>query len=135
MGAIQPQVELIAQMYAAGTNIHIIAAHFKIPIRTAYSRLKTKKVRARVAELTQQTLDDMQIDTELVIEGISDIAFSRVEETRDRLKALELLGKHVGAFVDRFEDVTDRGHDGWIKMLSVTVVKEDTDDLDFLKLK
>lgn len=124
--------ETLATMYAAGKGMKVIAAHLGIPLRTGYSRLQSKKVKARVAEILQSSAEDIGVSVTLVIEGISEIAFGEFEDTKDRLKALELLGKHVGAFTERFEDVTDRGHDEWVKMMHVVVPKGDADDLSFL---
>ncbi len=47
-------------------------------------------------------------------------------------KALELLGKHLGMFIDKTEDVT-KGHDEWVKLMLESEKEKGEDELYFLK--
>lgn len=79
---------------------------------SAASRLMTNsKVSARIAELRKTLVDRTIITAERVLEEIGKIAFNDIRklkvndtevpdviQTKDKLKALELAGKHLGLF-------------------------------------
>ena len=127
-----PLEEQVAQLTAIDQVGPDIAARLSINLRRVYRIRSRPNVLARVTEITQGVLTDLGVDPESVISGIADIAFDTATSVQNKLKAYELLGKHLGLFVERVEDVTDRGHDEWIKLVSVQA-QVDVHDLDFLK--
>jgi len=65
------------------------------------SRLLTNaNVQARVAELSGAISEKLQVTAESVRQAIADIAFGD-DTPITRLRALELLGKHLAMFTDR----------------------------------
>lgn len=123
--------EKVAQGYAVDKTGVQIAAELETTSIRVYRIKDRKEVKARISELTGIALDKMNITPEIVIMGIADIAYG-AEKTTDRLKALELLGRHLELFTERVKDVTDRDHDDWLKMVVVQAEGDKVGDLSFL---
>lgn len=70
--------------------------------------LRNPKVQRFLQELKQERKERVQIKQDDVLCGIKEIAFESAGiRPRDRLRALELLGKHLGLF-DPHKDELDR---------------------------
>ena len=77
-------------------------------IRAGYSRkgaavqgarlLRNAKVKAEVERLGKRKDAELGLSNERIMDKIADIAFSTDEETRDRLRALDLLCKARGMY-------------------------------------
>lgn len=66
------------------------------------TRIKSE-IEKRLKRREQQAL----ITAEEVINGIRDIAFDNRAKYNDKLKAFELLGKHLKLFTDKIEEKSD----------------------------
>lgn len=73
--------------------------------------LKLAKVKAVVEKGMKDHADRLQITTDKVVAELGRIAFGNPERDSDKLKALELLGKHLGMF----QDVSKVEHSGTIE--------------------
>jgi hypothetical protein len=93
--------------------------------RTAASRLSTNvNVQARVAELQERAAVSVSLSREWVLEQLVDNA-SRAKQNGDWApanRALELLGKELGMFVDRSENVNQN--------VSYVIAGEPIDNVD-----
>lgn len=65
--------------------------------------LRNDKVKKYLQELKQERENRVVISQDEVLEAIQAIAFDVSEKARDRLKALELLCKHLGVFDQKDE--------------------------------
>ena len=65
--------------------------------QTAYEILTKPYIQDRIAELQKDIGDRNAITADFVLNGIKDIALLG-EQENNRLKAFELLGKHVGIY-------------------------------------
>ena len=85
-------------------------------IRAGYSKKTANRIGARllsnvviqqaIQEAMRKREQDTGITAERVLKEIATIAFASVDDKlsyRDKIKALELLGKHQALFVDRVE--------------------------------
>lgn len=84
-------------------------------IRTGYSEktaneqgarlLANVSVQEKIAELKAERAKRTEITQDTVIQELAAVACAEVKGVRavDKLKALELLGKHLGMFVERYE--------------------------------
>lgn len=122
--------EEFATRYVSGETVREIAANMKLHIRAAYRRWERPDIKKRVAELSGIKLKELGISGAFVIEELVEIAQTETQ-SQYRLKALELLGKHFGLFVEKVQDVTERGHDDWVKLM--VHMKVSGDDLSFLE--
>ena len=72
--------------------------------RANASRMLTKaNIREYIRERIQDQTERLQIAQDEVLGKIQGIAFDADELTKDRLRALELLGKHLGMFDQKDE--------------------------------
>lgn len=62
-------------------------------------------IQNRIAELKAERAKRTEITQDSVIQELAEVARAEVKGVRavDKLKALELLGKHLGMFVERYE--------------------------------
>jgi len=65
--------------------------------------LAQKDVSAAIEKARGEAMEKAKVSAEEVIQGLSKIAFSDSEKVRDKLRALELLGKHLGLFKEKVE--------------------------------
>jgi hypothetical protein len=56
-----------------------------------------------ISELCKQRVNEVALSADKVLAELSEIALSKVEETRDRLTALQLLGKYHKLFSERLD--------------------------------
>ena len=111
--------EQIARLHVTGKSGTEIALDpgVGLGLRDVYRILRRKDVKARMSEIVCDVLHDVKIDSEEILMATADIALNPHENTQNRLKALEMLGKNLKMWVERVEDTTDRGHDGWVKLM------------------
>ena len=87
-----------------GTRAAIAAGYSKKTARSKASQLLTKvNIKARIAELQNDTGKKLDLTAEIVLAELKKIGFDKSEETRDRIRALELCGKHLKLFTDRVQ--------------------------------
>ena len=104
---LNPRQQRFVQEYLVDFNATQAA------IRAGYSRktariqasqmLRNDKVQKLVAQHEAQACERNDITIDLVLSALSEIAFPGRRRVRhgDRLRALEMLGRHLGMFVDR----------------------------------
>jgi phage terminase small subunit len=68
----------------------------------AHKLLKNPKIKNTIDENMKQRSENCGITAEFVLNGIKDIALKGKKDT-DKLKAYELLGKHLKLFTDKVE--------------------------------
>ena len=66
--------------------------------------LSNVKVQAQIQKLMDQRSKKTAISAKYVLNGTRAVADASTTSDRDRLKALELLGKHLAMFVHRHDD-------------------------------
>lgn len=88
----------------------------KTAASTAARLLRNVKVQKYIAQLQAERGQRLQVTQDDVIREICDIALlpldddnvlSGIVKVKDKVKALELLGRHFGAFVDKVEQKTE----------------------------
>lgn len=60
--------------------------------------LKNAKIQLRLRELREAATKEFTVTSSWILEQVASIAKDKGEQAKDRLKALELLGKHVGTW-------------------------------------
>lgn len=73
----------------------------------SYKLLRNAQIQKFLQELKQERQERVQVSQDEVLEAIQSIAFDINEKSKDRLKALEMLCKHLGLF-DQKKDELDR---------------------------
>ena len=87
-----------------GARAAIAAGYSKKTAHAAASRLlRNVKVQAKICELQKVVADKLDLDAEKVLGELSKIGFSDTEKTADKIRALELLGKHLKLFREVIE--------------------------------
>lgn len=86
-----------------GTRAYLVAypnVKNEATARANASRLLTKdNINQYIKELVKERSQRVQIAEDDVVKELKEVAFAKVELTgKDKLKALELLGKHIGMF-------------------------------------
>lgn len=76
--------------------------------QTGAENLKKPQIQAALQEARESREKSSMITAEWVLKEISKIAENQEETARDRLKALELIGKHLGMW-ERREDTETQG--------------------------
>ena len=101
-----------------GTQAAIRAGYSKVGARVQANRLLTNvDVRAAIAKMADKRAKKTEVTQEQVVVELRKIAFSR-KTTAHKVRALELLGKHLCMFTDVMRHEGD---------LPVMVVKRDPD--------
>jgi len=121
--------EAFAQHYAANLSIRQATQALEVSYRTGVRYYANEEVKQRIVEIAGVTLADLGLKQEMVVEGLIDIALNDDESTQNRLRAYELLGRHLAMFTDKVES-GGQGHDEWTKLL---LLHMKTDDLYFLR--
>lgn len=75
----------------------------KNPDVDAYKLLVKPSIQKEIQRAMEDRSSRTKIEADTVLHHLAEIAFSKTEETRNRLRALELLGKHLGLFSERAE--------------------------------
>lgn len=81
--------------------------------KTAYSQgqrlLKNVETEKAIQSAMNKRSQKLQISAEYVLNKLKDITDSDEEKTTDRLKGLELLGRHLKLFTDKLEHSGETG--------------------------
>ena len=86
-----------------GTRAAIAAGYAKSHAHVQASQLlKKTKVKERITDLQNVTADKLEITAEWVLGELKRLA-CKAELDRDRIRALDLLGKHLKLFTDRVQ--------------------------------
>lgn len=107
MRPLNKKQEIFARQYVIDHNATQAAIRAGYSKTSAYSQghdlLKHPEVSALIAKLEANLASEMGITAHTVLQGIFDIADDSDSPTAARLKAWELLGKHLGLLVERVE--------------------------------
>ncbi len=68
-----------------------------------FENLRKPHIKEAVEKALNKRSEKLQITAEYVLQKLKDITDSEEEKTADRLKGLELLGKHLKLFTDKVE--------------------------------
>lgn len=98
--------EMFCRHYVATNNGKISAekaGYSKGSSSVQASRMMTEpKIQKRISELRSETIASLNKDSEQIVQWLYDIATpANGEPTGNRMKALELLGKYHGIFVEK----------------------------------
>lgn len=103
-----------------GTRAYIRAGYSKNGAEVSASQLLTNpKVSEYIRELNEKVSNKTGVTVEFVINGIKDIAINGESET-NKLKAFNLLGKHVGAYEK--DNVLEVSGEGMVSKIEVSFV-------------
>ncbi len=87
-----------------GTQAAIGAGYSKRTAQEQSSRLLSNVMVRRVIDAATEALSERtEVTVERVVNELSFVAFEGEHKTSDKLKALELLGRHLGMFKDKVE--------------------------------
>jgi phage terminase small subunit len=93
-----------------------------------YENLTKPHIKKAVDEAINKRSEKLGITAEYVLYGLKDISDSVEEKTTDRLKAFELLGKHLKLFTEKVEQSGETTHNingaSDISKLSVEELKQ-----------
>ncbi len=99
---MSPKQERFCREYLIQLNASRAAVNAGYSPKTASvigsENLKKPKIRNRIWELQQERNRRTQITADRVLSAIISIAVDKKQSGMTRLKALELLGKHIGLF-------------------------------------
>ena len=108
MSELTPKQGLFVKEYLIDLNATQAA------IRAGYSEKTAQEIGSEnlskpiIAEAINDQLDKrtkaVEITTDFILSGLKEIASNKDEQTKDRLKAFELLGKYKKLFTDRVEN-------------------------------
>lgn len=112
------------------TQAAIRAGYSERTARSQGQRLLTNvDIEECLQELITERSERVQITADAVLTGISSIAFDESVKPNDRLKAYDLLGKHLGLFVERREiATTPRTLDDMSDDELIALIGDDDDD-------
>lgn len=79
----------------------------KTAYRTGCDNLKKAHIKAEIEQRMKKREERAIITAEEVINGIKEIAFDPKARHNDKLKAFELLGKHLAMFTDKVQHSGD----------------------------
>lgn len=116
MGLTEKQ-KMFAQEYLVDLNATQAAIRAGYSEKTAYSHgqrlLKNVEIQKSIQKAMQQRSQRTGFSQDMVLEKLGQIAFSEeddVAKVRNQIRALELLGKHLGMFMGRpIDDEEERG--------------------------
>jgi phage terminase small subunit len=75
----------------------------KSSMEIGYQLLRKTSVQEAIQKAMNERIKNVEITTDWILQGIKDIADNLDEQTKDRLKAYELLGKYLKLFTDKHE--------------------------------
>lgn len=98
-----PKQHTFCQEYILDMNATQAAIRAGYSAATASSQgqrlLRNVEIQKLICELQENRIQRLQIDADTVLEHIARIAYGKGgASARDRLKALEMLGRHIGLF-------------------------------------
>jgi phage terminase small subunit len=100
-----PKQKLFIAAYQKHANAMRAAreAGYKHPKQNGNKLLHNPEIKAACESGIQARMKAHEVSADQVVERIRTVAFGKSEETRDVLKACELLGKYLGLFKDRVQ--------------------------------
>lgn len=110
-----PKQAAFVQEYMTDLNATQAAIRAGYSVKTAgsfgHDLLKKPEIQAAIAEAQASRAARTEITADRVLDGFAAIAFSDDGETKDgdRLKALELIGKHLGMFTNKHDHTSSDG--------------------------
>lgn len=108
-GTLTPKQQRFVEEYLIDLNATQAAIRTGYSAKTANEQasrlLANVKIAAAVAEAMKTRADETKIDQQMVIAGLIQEARAAGEDTTSsaRIRAWELLGKHVGMFTEKHE--------------------------------
>lgn len=93
-------IETIAKLSLEGESWTTIAKAVGRSIRFCKDLTYTTQYKIRVRELARAAISKLRVEADDVLAAVTDIAFDEGAGNKERLRALELLGKHHGLFAD-----------------------------------
>lgn len=93
-------IETIAKLSLEGESWTTIAEAVGRSIRFCKDLTYTTQYKIRVRELARAAISKLRVEADDVLAAVTDIAFDEGTGNKERLRALELLGKHHGLFAD-----------------------------------
>lgn len=93
-------IETIAKMSLEGEPWTAISETVGRSIRFCKDLTYTTQYKIRVRELARAAISKLRVEADDVLAAVTDIAFDEGTGNKERLRALELLGKHHGLFAD-----------------------------------
>lgn len=105
--ALTAKQELFCKEYMVDLNATQAAIRAGYSEKTSYSigeeNLKKPEIAKYIQKAMNKRSQKVEIDADYVLQGIKDIADNNEEQSKDRLKAFELMGKHLKLFTDKVE--------------------------------
>jgi phage terminase small subunit len=102
-----PKQEMFVKEYLIDLNATQAAVRAgyseKSAMEIGYQLLRKTSVQEAIQKAVDERAKNVEITTEWILQGIRDIADNLDEQTKDRLKAYELLGKYLKMFTDKQE--------------------------------
>lgn len=93
-------IETIAKLSLEGESWTTIAEAVGRNIRFCKDLTYTSQFKIRLRELARAAVSKLRVEADDVLAAVTDIAFDEGTAKKERLRALELLGKHHGLFAD-----------------------------------
>lgn len=104
---ITTKQELFVKEYLVDFNATAAALRAGYSEKTAgvigYENLKKPQIAKLIEEAAKERVEKAEIDADFILMGIKEIAADPDEQSKDRLKAFELLGKYLKLFTDKTE--------------------------------
>jgi phage terminase small subunit len=104
---LKPKQELFAIEYLKDFNATQAAIRAGYSTKTAHvigpENLKKPVIKKAIDIGMAQRTKSVEISVEWILQGVKSIADNLDEQTKDRLKAFELLGKYLKMFTDKHE--------------------------------
>jgi phage terminase small subunit len=102
-----PKQEMFVKEYLIDLNATQAAVRAgyskKSAMEIGYQLLRKTSVQEAIQKAVNERAKNVEVTTEWILQGIKDIADNLDEQTKDRLKAYELLGKYLKMFTDKHE--------------------------------
>jgi phage terminase small subunit len=104
---LKPKQELFVVEYLKDFNATKAAIRAGYSTKSAHAigqeNLKKPVIKKAIDEEMKQRTKNVKISVDWVIQGVKCIAENLEEQTKDRLKAYELLGKYLKMFTEKHE--------------------------------
>jgi len=110
----------------------INAGYSKASAHVTASRLLNKpKIQEAIAAIQGNLQSRNLITVEEVVNGLKDIAHNEEAQNRDRISAFNSLGRFLGIFVDKYQDVTQEALEAFAKKngLEIEELKEEIESM------
>jgi phage terminase small subunit len=102
-GELTQKQKLFVEAYLANPNATQAAIEAGYSPKTAYSAGQRLLKKVEIAKRVGQRLEEAIITADEILADVREIAKNDDEKTADRLKAYEMLGKHLAMWIDKSE--------------------------------